>query len=624
MIDNVFRNKLRLLCFNKKTVLSLAFQGLILAVVLFYLPQAASCYQSVNKTILVPEDYPLIQQAIDAAKHGDTIFVSPGTYRENLTINKSVSVIGDSYETTKVFGVNEQPVVSVKDVVEGRIEGFQLRGRGVASAGVVVENSSFAIKSNRIAYAYGEGVWANEARVAVEENVIEQNWGSGVFFTTTHPDSHISNNIIRENGWAGVKVEGKGHGTLRGNSIVDNKGSGIHAEVAGTVVVERNEITHNGLAGLTCYTVSEVDLGGGPGGSIGQNIIHSNENAAVWNVTRWIFAKHNWWGSAQPGERLFYGNVDWSDHLTYAPDLDSNVNEKEIARTSPPEFKRDNTLTQWPKGARAPEDDGTKVIFEACRFGQYEIVATDLDGENMMRLTNSPRSDELPNVKPDGRWIVYSSQLRPFYDIYMSNHKQRVQLSFEEEQHDMAPTWHTSEPLIAYHTVETVENAEIFLLEIENGKPGKRTQITFNEHIDAGVSWSPDGESMAFYSNRDGDTDIYTMTRDGRNVRQHTFSPHGDLQPDWSPDGKSIVFHSGRDGNREIYVVNLETLEETRLTHHPADECSPAWSADGKYITFHTNRFGNYDIIVMPADGSYQVGIALHFTDDMDSQFTPW
>ena len=56
------------------------------------------------KTIVVPTDYPTIQQAIDSANNGDTILVKKGYYPETLIVNKSISIVGEDRNLTIIDG----------------------------------------------------------------------------------------------------------------------------------------------------------------------------------------------------------------------------------------------------------------------------------------------------------------------------------------------------------------------------------------------------------------------------------------------------------------------------------------------------------------------------------------
>jgi len=69
--------------------------------------------KSEPRTIIVPDDYPTIQEAINAANPGDTIFVRAGTYYENVVVNKSVLLVGENKELTLIDGDGIGNVVSV-------------------------------------------------------------------------------------------------------------------------------------------------------------------------------------------------------------------------------------------------------------------------------------------------------------------------------------------------------------------------------------------------------------------------------------------------------------------------------------------------------------------------------
>src|SRR4029077_12908355 len=74
------------------------------------------------------------------------------------------------------------------------------------------------------------------------------------------------------------------------------------------------------------------------------------------------------------------------------------------------------------------------------------------------------------------------------------------------------------------------------------------TRLTFDPGLQTDVTFSPDGRSIAYASDRAGNFDIWVQSRDGNDTRQLTKSAAPETEPAWSPDGKSIVFRSERDG----------------------------------------------------------------------------
>ena len=124
------------------------------------------------------------------------------------------------------------------------------------------------------------------------------------------------------------------------------------------------------------------------------------------------------------------------------------------------------------------------------------------------------------------------------------------------------------------------------------------------------VTITPATDKIAFWSNRDGNDEIYVMNADGSGQTRLTNNPASDVRPAWSPDGTKIAFESYRDGNEEIYVMNADGSGQTRLTNNPGPDWTPAWSPDGTKIAFTSSRDSDLEIYVMNADGSGQTRLS--------------
>jgi TolB protein len=117
---------------------------------------------------------------------------------------------------------------------------------------------------------------------------------------------------------------------------------------------------------------------------------------------------------------------------------------------------------------------------------------------------------------------------------------------------------------------------------------------------DGSPAWSPDSRRLAFYSDRDGNAEIYVMNADGSEVTRLTNHAADEGYPSWSPDGRTITFDSDRDGNFEIYAMDATGSNVRRVTNHPARDVSAAWSPDGSRIAFMSDRDKAFDIYEIP------------------------
>jgi hypothetical protein len=171
---------------------------------------------------------------------------------------------------------------------------------------------------------------------------------------------------------------------------------------------------------------------------------------------------------------------------------------------------------------------------------------------------------------------------------------------------DMSPAWSPDGSTIAFVT-DRDGNREIYAMK---GDGTQQLNLTNHGAEDWTPAWSPDGSSIAFSSYRDGNWEIYVMGSDGSNPARLTSDAAADYGPSWSPDSQDIAFHSNRDGNWEIYVVGRDGQNLRRLTVDEATDFAPAWSPDGTLIAFETYRDGNMEIYLMYADGSEPYNIS--------------
>jgi TolB protein len=145
---------------------------------------------------------------------------------------------------------------------------------------------------------------------------------------------------------------------------------------------------------------------------------------------------------------------------------------------------------------------------------------------------------------------------------------------------------------IAYASA-VIGNAEIY--SINSTGTGVATRLTFHPAADAEPAWSPDGNRIAFRSDRDGNDEIYVMNADGSNPLRLTSGPAYDGSPAWSPDGEQVAFVSDRDGEQKIYVMS--SSGDLSPTNQVGTD--PAWSPDGQRIAFSAGA-----IYVMNSDGT--------------------
>jgi Tol biopolymer transport system component len=109
--------------------------------------------------------------------------------------------------------------------------------------------------------------------------------------------------------------------------------------------------------------------------------------------------------------------------------------------------------------------------------------------------------------------------------------------------------------------------------------------------LDYNATLSPDGQWVAFTSERDGSADLYRVRVDGSALERLTADAAYDDQAAWSPDATRLAFVSTRgSGTTEIWTLDVETRTAHNLTAAAGGDFRPSWSPDGTWIAFSSDR----------------------------------
>jgi len=136
-------------------------------------------------------------------------------------------------------------------------------------------------------------------------------------------------------------------------------------------------------------------------------------------------------------------------------------------------------------------------------------------------------------------------------------------------------------------------------------------KLIASSRYDSGARFAPDGNRIAFASDRSGSTEIWTCGGDGANPIQLTSLNGADVgSPRWSPDGKTIAFDARVEGHGDVFVISGEGGSPRRLTTGPFENNVPTWSRDGNWIYFSSNRTGTWQIWKIQAAGGSATQVA--------------
>ena len=270
-------------------------------------------------------------------------------------------------------------------------------------------------------------------------------------------------------------------------------------------------------------------------------------------------------------------------------------------------------LTASPKSERSPRfsPDGRYLAFLSSREGEKsQVWLLDRRGGDAVRLTDYKADVAELAWSPDGkRLALVVSDVDP-------DEEQDEGEDGEEKEDRPKP--------IVIRRLQFKRDGEGYLREIRSHlyvfdvTSKTSTQVTSGPYDQSEPVWSPDGQWIAFTSNRstpdpdaNENTDVFVVAaKAGATPRPVTTSPGGDSQPAFSPDGRLLAYVAGGDpgdlwyGASHVAVVPVAGGPSKPLTQSlDRNVQSPLFSPDGRHVLFLVEDGGNQHVARVPVAG---------------------
>ena len=253
---------------------------------------------------------------------------------------------------------------------------------------------------------------------------------------------------------------------------------------------------------------------------------------------------------------------------------------------------------------------------------RYRLIVSDADGANQHVIADSPEPLMSPSWSPDSRKLAYVSFEGEYPAIYVQTLRTgtRDRVSARAGING-APVFSPDGRMLALTLSGDQGNLDIYMLDLAGQV---LTRLTRNVAIDTEATWSPDGESIYFTSDRSGGPQVYRVeTYLGAKVERVTFEGSYNARPRVAPDGKQLaVIHRVQD-NYRIAVVDVDTGLTQVLSNGRLDE-SPSFAPNGAQIIYATREQGVGVLSSISTDGRIHRQIASVAGDVREPVWSPF
>jgi TolB protein len=211
------------------------------------------------------------------------------------------------------------------------------------------------------------------------------------------------------------------------------------------------------------------------------------------------------------------------------------------------------------------------------------LETVDVTTGKRQELSRSTISLQAPNWTPDGKTLIYNSQGK-LYNFNIAT-KEATVLNTDfaiKNNNDHVLSFDGKQIGISNQGVETKGKSAVYTVSSKGGIPKLITQN--NPSYFHG--WSPNSKLLLYTGERNGNFDIYQISKDGGNEIQLTNAEGLDDGSEYSSDGKHIYFCSTRTGRMQLWRMNPDGSEQTQLTFDDWNNWFPHVSPDNKTLAF--------------------------------------
>ena len=197
---------------------------------------------------------------------------------------------------------------------------------------------------------------------------------------------------------------------------------------------------------------------------------------------------------------------------------------------------------------------------------------------------SAPDHFEAPNWTPDGAAFLFNKDGRIVRLPAKGGTPETIDTGFAvrcNNDHGISPD---GKSLAISDQSQDDHQSAIYILPINGGTPRRVTQKTPSYWH----AWSPDGKTLAYPGQRNGEFDIYSISTEGGEEKQLTTAKGLDDGPDYSPDGRYIYFNSVRTGHMQIWRMHPDGSAQEQVTDDEFNNWFPHVSPDGKWLVFLT------------------------------------